>query len=57
VAFALPYAPSGGRWHLVADTMRPTPNEFLEAGEEIPLQDQTRYCIGPRSSVILLARP
>jgi isoamylase len=55
--FVLPAPPHEGRWHLTADTFRPSPRDLYEPGEEIPLEDQQSYRTGPRSSAILIIRP
>jgi isoamylase len=55
-SFRLPQAPNGNAWRLAVDTYRAAPGDYLEAGEESPLQSQDRYRVGPRSSVVLLAR-
>jgi isoamylase len=56
VAFALPSLDDGRRWYRAVDTSRPSPQDILAAGEEIALDDQAAYHVGPRSGVILLAR-
>jgi glycogen operon protein len=55
VRFALPAAPGGRSWHLQADTFRPAPADFPEAGREPRLDDQSGYRMEPRSAVILIA--
>jgi isoamylase len=55
--FVLPALPHEGRWHLAADTFRPSPQDLYEPGEEIPLEDQQSYRAGPHSSAILITRP
>ncbi|MEZ4241713.1 MAG: alpha-amylase family glycosyl hydrolase [Myxococcota bacterium] len=55
IDFALPPAPSGGRWRIVADShewLEPDGNAFA-AGTEPPLPDD-RYLLGARSLVILV---
>jgi glycogen operon protein len=55
--FELPDPPEGeGRWHVVANTSLPSPNDICEAGRETPLADQTKICVGGRSVIILVAR-
>jgi isoamylase len=56
VAFVLPPTPRGGKWHLAADTFRSAPQDLLEIGKEMVLDDQAVYQVGSRASVILLAR-
>ncbi|MBN1422035.1 MAG: glycogen debranching protein GlgX [Planctomycetes bacterium] len=55
-AFALPPPPAGLRWHRVADTSLPSPQDFLEPGSEEPLTEEDTYHAAPRSTVILLAK-
>jgi isoamylase len=55
--FVLPIAPHARHWHLAVDTFRPSPQDLLGTGEEVALDDQTGYQVGPRSSVILIAGP
>jgi isoamylase len=57
VTFSLPAASNSGSWYLVADTSRPAPHDLLSVGEEIALENQKGYQVGPRSSVILMAHP
>jgi isoamylase len=56
VAFALPGAPEGGRWHRAVDTARPSPEDVAEEDDEQTLDDQAAYRADARSSVILVAR-
>ncbi len=56
VDFALPSVPAGGRWHLAVDTAREAPLDLFAAGGEPLLDDPPTYHLGPRTSVILLAR-
>jgi glycogen operon protein len=57
VWFVLPSPPDGQRWRLAADTSLPSPQDLLAPGEELSLDGQARYRVGPRSSVILVMRP
>jgi glycogen operon protein len=54
VTFALPVPPKGGCWYLAVDTDAPVPQDLLEDGHEIALEDQQIYRLGPQSSVILI---
>jgi glycogen operon protein len=55
--FELPAPPDGrGRWHVVANTSLPSPNDICEAGHETPLADQAKIYVGGRSVIILVAR-
>ncbi len=56
-AFALPHAPNGARWHLAVDTCQTAPHDLCVADQEPLLGDSPAYQVGPRSSVILVARP
>ena len=55
-AFVLPEPPRGGCWHVAVDTFRPSPDDLCQPGEEVALGGQEVYHVGPRSSVILIAR-
>lgn len=55
VGFALPDPPNDGRWHVVADTSAPTPDDFNESGKEKELDNQAAHELGSRSSAILVA--
>jgi len=58
VRVTLPGAPAGTAWHRVADTaswMEPQAN-IVAPGAEERLGDQSRYDVGPRSLVLLVAR-
>ena len=56
-AFDLTRPPNGARWHLAVDTRRDAPHDLCVADQELPLDDSPAYPVGPRSSVILVARP
>ena len=53
----LPALPDGLAWHLFAHTAAQPPREINEPGREPPLDNQTQVCIGPRSVLVLAARP
>lgn len=55
--FALPALPPAQLWHVAADTFRRPLQDVCKLGEELRLDDQRAYQVGPRSSVILLAPP
>ncbi len=55
VRFLLPQAPEGRRWHLSADTARPTPEDIFPSREGPRLPDQAQYRMEGRSSVLLEA--
>jgi glycogen operon protein len=56
VDFELPALPTGVRWHRAVDTARERPGDLFAPGEEPPCENNQGYRLGPRSSVILLAR-
>ena len=56
VDFGLPPVPAGSRWYLAVDTARAVPHDLYPSGGEPLCDDQHAYRVGPRSSVILLAR-
>lgn len=45
-----------GDWRRVVDTARPTPEDILAAGEEVPLQGLD-YTVKARSVVVLVSSP
>lgn len=49
-------APIGSKWHRVVDTSRDSPFDVLEEDAEELLQDQRKYVILARSSVILMSK-
>ncbi|HET9177325.1 MAG TPA: glycogen debranching protein GlgX [Terriglobia bacterium] len=53
--FVLP-APRSGRWHLSADTTRPTPRNFYTAGAAVLLRNPSSYLVAGRAAAILEAR-
>ncbi|MCD6301945.1 MAG: glycogen debranching enzyme, partial [Anaerolineae bacterium] len=46
--------PGGFRWHRVVDTALGSPNDIVEEGHA-PLVESARYCVRPRSVVVLVA--
>jgi glycogen operon protein len=55
--FELPSPPTAGaKWHVLANTALPSPEDIYEPGREPPLTDQTKICVGGRSIMILIAR-
>jgi glycogen operon protein len=56
LAFGLPAAPPGKRWHVAVNTAMPTPEEIWEVGQEPDLAGQGRMLVGGRSVVVLVAR-
>jgi len=56
VRFRICPPPPDTRWHLSADTARPSPEDIREPGTEPVLSPQEEYLLAPRSLVLLLAR-
>ncbi|MGA8184480.1 MAG: glycogen debranching protein GlgX [Terriglobia bacterium] len=54
IRFVLP-APPSGRWHLAADTTRPTPRNFYTPGAAVLLRNPAGYLVEGSSAVILEA--
>ena len=54
--FELPMMPEGIRWHVFANTGLPSPDEICEPGEEILVEDQRSFLVGPRSLVVLIGK-
>jgi isoamylase len=43
-------------WYRAIDTSLPAPADFMDAGQEVPLNPAGHYIAGPRSTVVLIAR-
>jgi len=56
LAFEPPALPAGWRWHLLADTARPSPDDIYEPGAEPPLESRPAIRLVPKSTVLLLGR-
>jgi glycogen operon protein len=55
--FELPSPPTAGaRWHVLANTALPSPDDVCEPGHERPHADQTKILVSGRSIMILVAR-
>jgi isoamylase len=54
--FVLPSMSQDSHWCRAVDTFRPSPDDLLEPGKEILLDDQRIYQVGPRSAAILVAQ-
>jgi isoamylase len=52
--FTLPVSPQNGQWRLACDTSRPSPQDLVDPGAELPLIDPHAYPVGPRTSAILI---
>ena len=57
LSFELPEAPKGTRWHLMADTSRPSPEDIREPGRETLLPDGQPLVLVPYSTALCVARP
>jgi len=53
--FQLPALEDGDTWARKADTSLPPPDDIYSLGAAVPLDEQDRYVLSPRSSAILLA--
>ncbi len=53
--FDLPKLPRGRRWYGIIDTVRPTPDDFIEPDRAPPVTEES-YLAAARSSVLLLSR-
>lgn len=54
--FVLPELPADRAWYRAVDTQRPTPEDIQKSGSEPRLENQERYEVGARTSVILVGR-
>jgi isoamylase len=55
--FELPSPPTARqKWHVLANTALPSPDDICEAGRETPLTDRAKILVGGRSIMILIAR-
>ena len=54
--FELPELPGGDRWHVVANTGAPEPEDIWEPGTEPVMGDQNSMFLGPRSVAILVGK-
>ena len=55
--FTLPRLSGDQRWLLAVDTFAQAPRDLIESGQEIKVEDQEAYQVGPRTSVILVTQP
>jgi isoamylase len=56
VEFRVPIVLPGARWYLAVDTTRGAPQDLFAESKEPLWEDPNTFCLGPRSSVILLTR-
>ncbi len=54
--FYLPPAPHNGRWYIMLDTARPSPEDIYPPGEEPELEPMIAYPVQGRSMVVLIAK-
>jgi glycogen operon protein len=52
----LPGLPGGTRWRRVIDTSLEAGEDFLNEGQEIPIDPPSHYLANPRSTVVLLGK-
>ncbi len=52
----LPSPPGGKRWVRIIDTSRAAGEDFLEEGQEAPIDPPGEYLVKPRSTVLLLGK-
>ena len=52
----IPEPPAGMRWRRVVDTSLPSGRDFMEPGEETPLDPADHYIANPRSVVVLVSK-
>ena len=55
-SFELPKPPEGLSWHVFANTDKLPPEDIWEVGQEVMLEDQSEFVVGPRSVVILVGK-
>ena len=55
--FHLPSPPDGTRWHLLADTTQPSPEDFHEPGDEPVLEPGRPVTAFPHSVILCVGRP
>jgi isoamylase len=56
LTFELPALPAGWRWHLLADTAQPSPQDIHEPGLEPVLANPEKVELIPKSAVLCLGR-
>jgi glycogen operon protein len=56
ITVTIPPSVGNKKWYRVIDTSMEEPFDFLSNGEEEVLQNQNRYILPARSSVVLLSR-
>jgi len=56
IPFQLPEPPPGERWHVFANTGMPAPQDICEIGKEALLENQSEFFVGPRATIVLVAK-
>ena len=56
ISFLLPRSQEPAIWRIAVDTGNTPPHDYLNPGEELPAGQLIRYEVGPRTSVVLVAR-
>lgn len=54
--FELPGVPDGVRWHVFANTDMKPPLDIMLPGQEVIIENQTKFLVGARSVVVLIGR-
>jgi len=54
--FELPKLPEGMLWHVFVNTDMQPPEDILEVGREVMIENQFEFAVGPRSVVILVGK-
>ncbi|MCE6990069.1 glycogen debranching protein GlgX [Dyadobacter sp. CY323] len=54
--YELPQLPNGKSWHLAVNTDMPTGDDIYDIGKEPRLEDQGRFLVGGRATVILVGK-
>ncbi|GAB2784702.1 glycogen debranching protein GlgX [Rhabdobacter roseus] len=54
--YELPVLPEGKKWHLAVNTDMPSGQDIFEIGKEPMIEDQQRFLVGPRATIILIGK-
>ncbi|HCJ66309.1 MAG TPA: glycogen debranching enzyme GlgX [Elusimicrobia bacterium] len=54
--FELPKLPGGMKWYIFANTDVPVPNDIYSPGEEVLIENQYEFLVGPRSVIVLVGK-
>ncbi|MDQ1318425.1 MAG: isoamylase [Candidatus Poribacteria bacterium] len=55
-SFELPKPPESLSWHVFANTDKIPPEDIWEVGQEVMIENQSEFIVGPRSIVILVGK-